>query len=190
MNRLHQRYCASEEWRDLMVGEILPWALDGVDLDGPVLEIGPGPGLVTEALVRYGVVDLTSMEIEPEAAELLRQRYGDRVRIETGDAAAMPFPGASFSAVVCCTMLHHVPTVAGQNRILSEARRVLRPGGMIAGSDSRTNLRFRLFHIFDTHNPIDPSTFDERLSAAGFEDALVDPVEGRFRFRATAPASV
>ncbi len=52
VNRFHQSYCASEKWRDLMVGEILPWVLEGVELDGPVLEIGPGPGLVTEALVR------------------------------------------------------------------------------------------------------------------------------------------
>lgn len=185
MNRLHRRYCASVEWRDLMVGEILPWALEEVDLDGPVLEIGPGPGLVTEALVRYGVADLTSIEIEPAAAEQLRARYGDRVRVETGDAATMPFPDASFSAVVCCTMLHHVPTAAAQDRILAEARRVLRPGGKMAGSDSRTNLSFRMFHIFDTHNPVDPFTFDGRLTAAGFEDVFVDPVEGRFRFRAT-----
>ena len=187
MNRWHRRYCASEEWRDLMVGEILPWALDGVDLDGPVLEIGPGPGLVTEALVRYGVAELTSLEIEPAAAESLRERYGKRVRVETGDAAAMPFPDASFTAVVCCTMLHHVPTAAGQDRVLTESRRVLLPGGMLAGSDSRTSFRFRMFHLFDTHNPVDPFTLDGRLAAAGFEDAFVDPVEGRFRFRATAP---
>ncbi len=170
-----------------MVGEILPWALEGVDLEGPVLEIGPGPGLVTEALVRFGVADLTSMEIEPAAAELLRRRYGNRVRVETGDAAAMPFADASFSAVVCCTMLHHVPTAAAQDRVLAESRRVLCPGGTFAGSDSRTSLRFRLFHIFDTHNPVDPFTLAERLATAGFDDVFVDPVEGRFRFRATAP---
>lgn len=187
MNRLHQRYCASEEWRDLMVGEILPWALEGVDLDGPVLEIGPGPGLVTEALVRYGVADLTSMEIDPAAAESLRERYGERVRVETGDAAAMPFPDASFATVVCCTMLHHVPTAAAQDRVISESRRVLQPGGILAGSDSRTSFRFRMFHLFDTHNPVDPLTFAGRLAAAGFEDVFVDPVEGRFRFQAIAP---
>ncbi len=130
-----------------MVGEILPWVLEGVELGGPVLEIGPGPGLVTEALVRYGVADLTTLEIEPEAAQRLRRRYGKRVQVETGDAAAMPFPEASFAAVVCCTMLHHVPTPSIQDRVLAEARRVLRPGGTLAGSDSRTGLGFRLIHL-------------------------------------------
>ncbi len=187
VNRLHQRYCVSEKWRELMVGQILPWVLQDVDLDGPVLEIGPGPGLVTEALVRFGVSDLTTLEIEPESAERLRGRYGSRVRVETGDAAAMPFSDASFATVVCCTMLHHVPTSRAQDRVLTESRRVLRHGGVLAGSDSRTSLRFRLFHIFDVHNPVDPHSLPSRLTAAGFRDVLVEPVEGRFRFRAVAP---
>ena len=169
-----------------MVGEVLPWVLEGVDLSGPVLEIGPGPGLVTEALVRYGVGDLTTLEIEAEAAESLRVRYGQRVRVQTGDAVAMPFPDASFATVVCCTMLHHVPTAAAQDRVLAEANRVLRPEGVLAGSDSRSGLRFRLIHLFDTHNPVDPFALQERLIAAGFEDTMVDPVAGRFRFRAKA----
>ncbi len=168
-----------------MVGEVLPWVLEGVDLSGPVLELGPGPGLVTEALVRYGVEDLTSLEIDPVAAERLRDRYGDRVTVQTGDAAAMPFEDGRFSVVVCCTMLHHVPTAAAQDALLRESHRVLRPGGVMAGSDSRTSLRFRLFHLFDTHNPVDPLAFDRRLTAAGFSAVEVDPVAGRFRFRAT-----
>lgn len=189
VNLLHQRYCASEKWRELMVGQILPWTLQDVDLDGPVLEIGPGPGLVTEALIRFGAADLTTLEIDQESAERLRVRYGSRVRVETGDATAMPFPNASFAAVICCTMLHHVPTREAQDRVLAESRRVLRPGGVLAGSDSCTSLRFRLFHLFDVHNPVDPDGLPSRLAAAGFHDVFVDPIEGRFRFRAVAPSS-
>lgn len=168
-----------------MVGQVLPWVLDGVDLDGPVLEVGPGPGLVTEALVRDGVADLTTLEIEETAAEKLRERFGTSVRVETGDAAAMPFSDGVFATVICCTMLHHVPTAAAQNRVLAETRRVLHPGGVLAGSDSRTSLSFRLFHLFDTHNPVDPSGFGRRLEDAGFDNVTVEPVEGRFRFRAS-----
>jgi ubiquinone/menaquinone biosynthesis C-methylase UbiE len=187
VNRLHQRYCASEKWREEMVGQTLPWVLEDVELDGPVLEIGPGPGLVTEALVRLGVADLTTLEIEPEAAEGLRRHFGARVRVEVGDAAAMPFSNASFVAVLCCTMLHHVPTREAQDQVLTESRRVLRSGGVLAGSDSRTSLGFRMFHVFDVHNPVDPRGFPERLTAAGFSDVAVDPLKDRFRFRAVAP---
>lgn len=169
-----------------MVGEILPWVFEGVDLEGPVLEIGPGPGLVTEALVRYGVGNLTTLEIEAPAADRLRQRYGDAVRVETGDAAAMPFPDSTFGTVISCTMLHHVPTAEAQDRVFDEARRVLRPGGTLVGSDSRTSLMFRLFHVFDVHNPVDPQTLPDRLARAGFSNPVVDATESRFRFRATA----
>lgn len=185
MNRLHHRYCASEKWENLMVGEVLPWVLDGVDLDGPILEIGPGPGLVTAALVRYGVEALTTLEIDEAAADRLREHYGPRVTVVTGDATDMPFAEASFATVVCCTMLHHVPTAEGQDAVLRESMRVLRTGGVLAGSDSRISLRLRIFHLFDTFNPIDPDPLPQRLEAAGFASVSVDAVAGRFRFRAT-----
>lgn len=167
-----------------MVGEVLPWVLDRVDLDGPTLEIGPGPGLVTAALVRNGVDNLTTLEVEKAAADRLREHYGSHVTVVTGDASDMPLEDASFAAVVCCTMLHHVPTAEGQDALLNESMRVLRPGGVLAGSDSRTSPRLRLFHLFDTFNPIDPEALPLRLEAAGFARVAVDAVEGRFRFRA------
>lgn len=167
-----------------MVREVLPWVLDGVDLDGPTLEIGPGPGLVTAALVRYGVEDLTTLEVDQAAADRLREHHGSRVTVVTGDASDMPFGEASFATVVCCTMLHHVPTAEGQDALLRESIRVLRAGGVLAGSDSRISLRLRLFHLFDTFNPVDPEALPGRLETAGFASVAVDAVEGRFRFRA------
>ena len=44
MNRIHDWYCKSDRWNDLMVRGVLPEVLEGVALDGSVLEIGPGPG--------------------------------------------------------------------------------------------------------------------------------------------------
>ena len=167
-----------------MVGEVLPWVLDGVDLDGPTLEIGPGPGLVTAALVRYGIEDLTTLEVDDAAADRLRDDFGSRVTVVTGDASDMPFAEASFANVVCCTMLHHVPTAEGQDAVLGESMRVLRAGGVLAGSDSRISLLLRLFHLFDTFNPVDPAGLLRRLQTAGFASVSVDAVEGRFRFRA------
>ncbi len=169
-----------------MVGEVLPQVLAGVDLSGRVLEIGPGPGLVTEALLRYGVDRLTTVEIDHVAAERLRDRYGDRVEVHTSSASSIPVDDDVFDLVVCCTMLHHVPTREEQDAILREVRRVLAPGGVLAGSDSKTSVRFRLFHLFDVHNPFAPGTMGSRLEAAGFGDVVVDESDARFVFRAVA----
>ncbi|MDE0232363.1 MAG: class I SAM-dependent methyltransferase [bacterium] len=188
MNRIHDWYCKSERWKRLMVDRVLPDVLEGVDLEGRVLEIGPGPGLVTAALLEYGVSDLTTVEIDPEAAERLRSRYGSRVAVHTGSAAALPLPDGSVDVVVCCTMLHHVPTASEQDGILSECRRVLAPGGVLVGSDSKTSLRLRVFHLWDTHNPVDPASLEARLAGAGFDRVLVTEFDKRFLFRAAAPA--
>ncbi len=48
MNRLHRWYCKSGHWKRAVEGQILPWALDGIDLGESVLEVGPGPGVTTD----------------------------------------------------------------------------------------------------------------------------------------------
>jgi SAM-dependent methyltransferase len=187
MNRLHQWLCASDRWAAAVEHKFLPWALAGVDLGDAALEIGPGYGATTRVLAgRTG--SLTALEIDPALAGRLTRRLGDRVRVVHGDGAAMPFADASFSAVACFTMLHHVPSPALQDRLFAEASRVLRPGGTFAGADSMTSLGFRLLHVFDTMVLVDPADLPRRLGAAGFVDIAVEAEPGRaFRFRARRP---
>lgn len=168
-----------------MVDRVLPDVLDGVDSGGRVLEIGPGPGLVTAALLEYGVSALTTVEIDPEAAERLRGRFGSSVAVHTGSASDLPLADGSVDAVVCCTMLHHVPTASEQDDILAECRRVLAPGGVLAGSDSKTSPRLRMFHLWDTYNPVDPASMEARLAGAGFDRVRVTEFDKRFLFRAS-----
>ena len=66
-------------------------------------------------------------------------------------------------------MLHHVPTVALQNRLLAEVLRVLRPGGVLVGSDSLPSDGLHGFHEGDTYNPVEPGTFLTRLQTLGYE---------------------
>jgi SAM-dependent methyltransferase len=103
-----------------------------------------------------------------------------------GDATAMPFPDASFDAAVCLTMLHHVPSAALRDQLLREAARVLRPGGVLAGTDSLYSFSFRLLHLLDTMVVVDPESFPARLEAAGFREIAIDvrkPYAFRFRAR-------
>jgi len=81
-------------------------------------------------------------------------------------------------------MLHHVPSVAGQDRVLAEAARVLRPGGVLVGTDSLDSPDFRSFHEDDVCVPIDPLTLAARLEAAGFAEVDVEVWSVGTRFRA------
>ena len=88
---------------------------------GPVLELGPGTGVFTQALLRRGVPEeaLTLVEREPAFAELLRVRFPAASVLEC-DAAAMPCGYSGFSAVVSGLPLLSMP--AGQvERILAGA---------------------------------------------------------------------
>jgi SAM-dependent methyltransferase len=186
MNRLHRWYCRSDAWA-ARVRDELPRVLDGVELGDEVLEVGPGPGLTTDML-RTRVPRVTAIEIDPHLAEALRQRtLGQGVEVVTGDATAMPFEAARFSAVVSFTMLHHIPSPQQQDRLLAEVRRVLRPGGVFAGSDSTASVLFRLAHLGDTMVLVDPDRFASRLQAAGFTDARVRRGNHAFGFRAVRP---
>ncbi|HEY1897479.1 MAG TPA: hypothetical protein VGG62_14460, partial [Terracidiphilus sp.] len=60
-------------------------------------------------------------------------------------------------------------------------------GGLFAGTDTRKGRLFRLLHAFDTLTVVEPATFAERLSAAGFEGVRVDVNPFAFRFRARKP---
>lgn len=186
MNRFHRWYCRSDRWARRLQGVILPGALKDVDLGDHPLEIGPGPGLSTDWL-RQRVPRLTAIEIDPGLASSLKARLeGSNVTVVEGDASAMPFEDEDFSAVLSFTMLHHVP-YAVQDRLFSEACRVLRPGGTFAGMDSTPSLMWNVYHLFDDRNPVDPATLGERLERAGFTAVSVRLGSGGFSFRASRP---
>lgn len=188
MNGLHQWYCQSSHWKRSLEREVLPWALARVDLGKTALEVGPGPGLTTDWLSPR-CRTLTCIETDFLLAEALRHRMaGTNVRVQCGDATAMPFPGQSFSAAVCFTMLHHVPSAGLQDRLFTEVHRVLRPGGVFVGTDTMKSLVMRVFHLHDTLVLVDPISLSAKLESAGFTDVDVELGAGRFRFRAQRSA--
>ena len=58
-----------------------------------VIEIGPGPGVLTERLLETGC-ELTSIEIDPEVCEFLRDNFPNLELIE-GDALEIKWPKAN-----------------------------------------------------------------------------------------------
>ncbi len=199
MNLLHRWACRSTGWGKVVERHIIPWTLEEVDLGDDALEIGPGPGLTTNVL-RTRLPKLTCIEVDRRLADSLQKRMAGTnpstapggalragVTVVHGDATQMPFPDGGFTGAVCLTMLHHVPSPELQDRLLAETCRVLKPGAWFAGTDSRTSLRWRLYHLFDTCVPVNPDSFGSRLEKAGFVDAAVDSNPWAFRFRARKP---
>ena len=186
MNFVHRRFCSSDRWAKRVEDDLLPWVLADVDLGDNTLEIGPGYGAILRVLVDK-TPRLTSVEIDTPMAQRLQRLYGDRARIINGDGTATGLPSDEFSSVVSFTMLHHVPTTELQDRLFAEAFRVLRPGGVFAGSDSLTSILFRILHFRDTCTTVSPETLPDRLRAVGFADIEVEVRGGRQRWRAVKP---
>jgi ubiquinone/menaquinone biosynthesis C-methylase UbiE len=184
MNPLHNYYCSSTKYEQKFRDLLLPAVTAGVDLGGDVLEVGPGFGAGTEWLSeRAGSV--TAVEYDAKLARRVQRRVPN-AQVVHASASAMPLDDASYDVVICTTMLHHVPTVEEQDALIAEARRVLKPGGVFCGSDSRSNWLFKLAHVGDVMNVVNPATFGPRLVSVGYQTPKVTVVERAFLFRATA----
>lgn len=184
MNRIHELICSSGRWQQRVEEKLVPWGVEGLDLGERVLEIGPGFGATTRFLVSR-VNSLEVLELDPGYCRRLRDELGSQAEVRQGDATRMPFPDGRFSAVLCFTMLHHIPERELQDAAFAEAARVLRRGGTFAGTDSiGTGLLFRLIHVGDTLLPIDPDELPDRLRAARLTEPVVERANGSFRFRA------
>jgi ubiquinone/menaquinone biosynthesis C-methylase UbiE len=99
-----------------------------------VLEIGCGAGAVLGILAQtFPGLRLAGLDREPAqigfAREHLRRSGVADAELAVGDAAQLPWPDGSFDHVFAMWFLEHVRE---PGPILAEARRVLRPGGSIA----------------------------------------------------------
>lgn len=101
-----------------------------------VLDLGCGPGTITLGLARRAcrVVGLdAAADMVEQARELAAGSEVHNVAFEVGSAYELPFGDASFDVVHAHQVMQHL---ADPVRALSEARRVLRPGGLVAVRDS------------------------------------------------------
>ena len=105
-----------------------------------VLEIGCGTGFFILNLWQAGFVGRPfACDLSPGMLAVCAEnarRVGCDLDLRTGDAERLPYAEGSFDLVVGHAFLHHLPD---PERALSEARRVLRPGGAIlfAGEPTR-----------------------------------------------------
>ncbi len=104
-----------EDWRE--------WVTDKAR--GLVLEIGAGDGV--NLAYYHADAQVIATEPDAEALELITD-YEDNVILAQVSAEELPFPDASFDAVVGTLVFCTIPDAA---RALGEVRRVLKPGGSL-----------------------------------------------------------
>jgi ubiquinone/menaquinone biosynthesis C-methylase UbiE len=147
MSRSAQLVCRSAPWRFVAGRIVLPWALQGADLRGNVLEVGCGSGaMAAEVLRRHADVRLTATDYDESMIDVARRRlasFGDRAEVRRADASDLPFADGAYDTALSFIMLHHV---IDWEAALRELVRVVRPGGRLIGYDLLGDRGGRFMH--------------------------------------------
>ena len=95
---------------------------------GKVLDVGCGTGEHLQHAIDRG---LSASGVEPAPAMLeVARRNVPKAEIHQGVATALPFPDAQFDLVIMVEVLRYLDR-ADTEKAISEARRVLKPGGQL-----------------------------------------------------------
>jgi SAM-dependent methyltransferase len=101
-----------------------------------VLDIGGGPGSYSAWLSELGyrahLVDITPLHVEQ--ARALAQQHGDAFTAEVGDARQLSAGDGSFDVALLLGPLYHLVEREDRLQALREAKRVVRPGGLVAAA--------------------------------------------------------
>lgn len=160
-------------------GKFVVWSqiLDGLSLTGTeqVLDMGCGRGAVLLSAAQrlgggraHGADLWRTRDQSGNAADTTKRNadvegVADRVELHTADMTELPFDEGSFDVVVSSLAIHNLKENSGRRQAISEALRVLRPGGRLAIADFR--------HVDD---------YAEALRTAGVPDVHTRGLGWRF----------
>lgn len=134
-------------------GKFVVWAklLDGLGLRGDerILDLGCGRGAVLLLAAQHlttgravGVdlwrkVDQSGNSAEATLRNAVAEGVADRVELHTADLRSLPFVDNGFDVGLSNFAIHNISGRAGREKAISEAVRVLRPGGRLLIVDVR-----------------------------------------------------
>jgi SAM-dependent methyltransferase len=121
-----------------------------------VLDVACGTGNLALPLARCGAI-VTGVDIAPNLLVQARQRAaaeGLTIAFDEGDAEALPYPDASFDAVVTMFGAMFAPR---PELVASELARVLKPSGLLAMANwNPASFTGRMFQVNSRHVPPPP----------------------------------
>jgi SAM-dependent methyltransferase len=117
--------------------------------DEQVLDVGCGRGLMLIGAAKrlksgratgvdiWQSEDLTGNLAESTLANAAAEGVADRVEVKTADMRDLPFPDATFDAVVSNYAIHNLYNSGDRAKAIAEIARVLMPGGQVLINDIR-----------------------------------------------------
>jgi SAM-dependent methyltransferase len=148
-----------------------------------IVDVGCGSGALVRALAERGARPI-GLEISTEQlAPALAHDEDNQSRYVVGRAQELPFADGSVDTVVFMRALHHVPG-ADLPRALTEARRVLRPGGLVYVVEPLAEgSYFELLSLVEDEREVRAAAQRALKDSGGFGLERVTTVEYEVRFR-------
>lgn len=151
-------------------------ALGGLMDDGWVAgDLGCGTGQIAETLAPF-VRRVIAVESSRQMMAAARRRLGglENVEIRSGELESLPLEDRELDAAVICLVLHHVSEPPA---VLSEAARVIRPGGRLLVIDmfrhDHAEYQRQMGHVWLGFESAQVAAW---MNEAGFDGVRVQPL--------------
>jgi ubiquinone/menaquinone biosynthesis C-methylase UbiE len=156
-------------------------AWDGAN---PILDLGTGTAQIPIELCRQSptptvvAIDLAEHMLRVGEENVRRAGLESRIRLQRVDAKGLPFPDATFGAVISNSIVHHIPRPP---EVFAEMVRVVSPGGLLfirdllRPADDATLLRLVETYAGEA-NPQQRGMFADSLHAALMVDEVAEMV--------------
>jgi SAM-dependent methyltransferase len=152
----------TELFRELIDGgspEEIAFAAVAEKRPARVLDVGCGPGDLTERFAKEVGADVKAIDLSMRMVELARARGIDA---QVADAEQLPFADGEFDCVFAGWVLYHAPNLG---QAIAECARVLRPGGRLVASSYFEDNMSELWELIEGIAPRDPLSFNHANGA-------------------------